>query len=131
MELKKVSGKTPVLDVGTIDKIKSGDIRVLPGIQSFQEHGVEFIDGKIVDFDVVILATGYKSNVPFWLKDNGFFSEKNGFPRKPNEWKGQNGLYAIGFSRRGLLGVSMDATKIADDIVQCYHKIDNGRQKSK
>jgi indole-3-pyruvate monooxygenase len=28
MELKKVFGKTPVLDVGTIDKIKSGDIKV-------------------------------------------------------------------------------------------------------
>jgi lysine/ornithine N-monooxygenase len=35
---------------------------VLPGIQSFSEHGVEFIDGKTEDFDVVILATGYKSN---------------------------------------------------------------------
>jgi len=29
MELKKVSGKTPVLDVGTIAKIKSGDIKVI------------------------------------------------------------------------------------------------------
>ena len=29
MELKKVSGKTPVLDVGTIGKIKSGDIKVI------------------------------------------------------------------------------------------------------
>jgi lysine/ornithine N-monooxygenase len=42
--------------------------QVLPGIQSFSEHGVEFIDGKTEDFDVVILATGYKSNVPYWLK---------------------------------------------------------------
>lgn len=29
MELKSVSGKTPVLDVGTLEKIKSGDIKVL------------------------------------------------------------------------------------------------------
>jgi indole-3-pyruvate monooxygenase len=29
MELKKVSGKTPVLDVGTIEKVKSGDIQVI------------------------------------------------------------------------------------------------------
>jgi lysine/ornithine N-monooxygenase len=41
---------------------------VFPAIQSFQEHGVEFIDGTIESFDVVILATGYKSNVPYWLK---------------------------------------------------------------
>ncbi|CAO2205105.1 unnamed protein product [Urochloa humidicola] len=131
MELKKVSGKTPVLDVGTIAKIKRGDIRVLPGIQNFREHGVEFIDGKIEDFDVVILATGYKSNVPYWLKENDFFSEKNGFPRKPNEWKGKNGLYAAGFSRRGLLGVSIDATKIADDIKQRCNDIGYEKHKTK
>ncbi|KAL6626993.1 hypothetical protein ACP70R_030719 [Stipagrostis hirtigluma subsp. patula] len=128
MELKRVSGKTPVLDVGTIDKIKSGDIQVFPAIQRFQEHGVEFVDGRIEDFDAVILATGYKSNVPYWLEENDFFSE-DGFPRKPNEWKGKHGLYAVGFSRRGLLGVSIDATKIADDIVQCWH--DMGYQKHK
>ena len=29
MELKKACGKTPVLDVGTIAKIKSGDIKVI------------------------------------------------------------------------------------------------------
>nr|CAB3475697.1 unnamed protein product [Digitaria exilis] len=131
MELKKVSGKTPVLDVGTISKIKSGDIKVLPGIQSFQEHGVEFIDGRTEDFDVVILATGYKSNVPYWLKENDFFSDKDGFPRKANEWKGKNGLYAAGFSRRGLLGVSIDATNIAYDIAQCCNGIGYEKHKSK
>jgi lysine/ornithine N-monooxygenase len=41
---------------------------VFPAIQSFQEHGVQFIDGKTESFDIVILATGYKSNVPYWLK---------------------------------------------------------------
>lgn len=29
MELKKLCGKTPVLDVGTIAKIKSGEIKVI------------------------------------------------------------------------------------------------------
>lgn len=29
LELKNLSGKTPVLDVGTLAKIKSGDIKVL------------------------------------------------------------------------------------------------------
>ncbi|XP_062189469.1 indole-3-pyruvate monooxygenase YUCCA4-like [Phragmites australis] len=131
MELKRVSGKTPVLDVGTIAKIKSGDIKVFPAIQRFLGHGVEFVDGRIEDFDAVILATGYKSNVPYWLKEKEFFSEKNGFPQKPNGWKGERGLYAVGFSRRGLLGVSMDATKVVDDIVQRWRDIGYGRHKMK
>ena len=29
LELKNLSGKTPVLDIGTLAKIKSGDIKVL------------------------------------------------------------------------------------------------------
>lgn len=29
LQLKNMSGKTPVLDVGTLAKIKSGDIKVL------------------------------------------------------------------------------------------------------
>jgi lysine/ornithine N-monooxygenase len=43
-------------------------MQVTPAIQCFQEHGVEFVDGSTEEFDVVILATGYKSNVPYWLK---------------------------------------------------------------
>ncbi|KAM0824862.1 hypothetical protein ACQ4PT_069924 [Festuca glaucescens] len=118
MELKAVSGKTPVLDVGTIAKIKSGNIEIFPAMRRFHDHDVEFIDGRIENFDVVILATGYRSNVPYWLKDKDFFSEKDGFPKKSKEWKGKNGLYAVGFSKRGLLGVSMDAMNISEDIVQ-------------
>ncbi|KAL5221108.1 hypothetical protein ABZP36_025821 [Zizania latifolia] len=131
LELKGVCGKTPVLDVGTLAKIKSGNIQVLPAIQCFREHGAEFVDGRTEDFDVVILATGYRSNVPYWLKEKDFFSEKDGFPKKSNGWKGQNGLYAVGFSRRGLLGVSMDATKITEDIVQRWRVMGYERCESK
>lgn len=50
------------------------------------------------------------------------FSEKDGLPRKPfpNGWKGDNGLYAVGFTKRGLLGASIDAKKIAEDIHRCW-----------
>ena len=34
----------------------------------------------------------------------------------PNGWKGDNGLYTVGFTRRGLLGTASDAVKIAKDI---------------
>ena len=46
------------------------------------------------------------------------FSEKDGLPREPfpNGWKGECGLYAVGFTKRGLLGSSLDATRIAEDI---------------
>ncbi|XP_072999626.1 indole-3-pyruvate monooxygenase YUCCA2-like [Typha latifolia] len=122
LELKSLSGKTPVLDVGTLAKIKSGDIMVFPAVRRFTEYGAEFVDGRSEVFDAVVLATGYKSNVPSWLKESEFFSEKDGLPRRPfpNGWKGESGLYAVGFTKRGLLGASFDATRIAHDIEQCW-----------
>ncbi|KAL9376330.1 hypothetical protein Peur_030450 [Populus x canadensis] len=124
IELKNLSGKTPVLDVGTLAKIKSGDIKICPEIKKLKRHTVEFIEGKTENFDAIILATGYKSNVPSWLKEGDMFSEKDGFPRKPfpNGWKGECGLYAVGFTKRGILGASVDATRIAEDIERCRNE---------
>ncbi|WOL00184.1 putative indole-3-pyruvate monooxygenase YUCCA9 [Canna indica] len=117
MELKNTQGKTPVLDIGALSKIRSGDIKVVPGIKRFSPGQVELVDGEVLDIDSVILATGYRSNVPQWLQGCDFFS-KDGFPRTPfpNGWKGQNGLYAVGFTRRGLSGASSDAVSAATDI---------------
>ncbi|XP_074287029.1 indole-3-pyruvate monooxygenase YUCCA6-like isoform X2 [Silene latifolia] len=123
LQLKKLSGKTPVLDVGTLDKIKRGDIKVCPGIKRLSMHNnVEFINGRIENFDAIILATGYKSNVPYWLKERKMFSQEDGLPRRPfpNGWKGDHGLYAVGFTKHGLLGASMDAKRIAEDIGRCW-----------
>ncbi|KAF5456532.1 hypothetical protein F2P56_026004 [Juglans regia] len=130
LELKNLSGKTPVLDVGTLAKIKSGDIKVFPGIKRLKAgYTVEFVDGKRENFDAIILATGYRSNVPSWLKEGEMFSQKDGFPRKafPNGWKGECGLYAVGFTKRGLLGASMDAKRIAEDIERC-RKVEANKQ---
>ncbi|KAL6340329.1 hypothetical protein AAG906_040766 [Vitis piasezkii] len=117
LKLKNTQGKTPVLDIGALEKIRSGDIKVVPGIKRFFPDSVELVNGEKLDIDSVVLATGYRSNVPFWLKESQFFC-KNGFPKAsfPNGWKGKAGLYAVGFSRRGLSGASLDATRIAQDI---------------
>ncbi|XP_023741536.1 indole-3-pyruvate monooxygenase YUCCA6 [Lactuca sativa] len=122
LELKNLSGKTPVLDVGALAKIKSGDIMICPSIQHIGHRNVKFVNGKVEDFDAIILATGYKSNVPSWLKEKNMFSEIDGYPRRPfpNGWKGAYGLYVVGFTKRGLLGASADAKRIAEDISKCW-----------
>ncbi|XP_021723662.1 indole-3-pyruvate monooxygenase YUCCA2-like [Chenopodium quinoa] len=118
LEYKSVSGKTPVLDIGTLSKVKDGTVKVFPAIKRLTRQGAEFVDGRMENFDAIIFATGFKSNVPSWLKDTTMFSEKDGYPVKPfpEGWKGENGLYAVGFTKRGLLGASHDAIMIAEDI---------------
>ncbi|KAK1379744.1 hypothetical protein POM88_026493 [Heracleum sosnowskyi] len=49
--------------------------------------------------------------------ENDFFT-REGIPVAPfpNGWKGKLGLYAVGFTRKGLSGASLDAMRVAQDI---------------
>ena len=68
MQQKNTEGKTPVLDIGALEKNKSGAIKVVPGIKRFSHDRVDLVDGENLYVDSVILATGYRSNVPSWLQ---------------------------------------------------------------
>ncbi|XP_020248154.1 probable indole-3-pyruvate monooxygenase YUCCA5 isoform X2 [Asparagus officinalis] len=122
LELKNTHGRTPVLDYGALSKIKSGEIEVVPAVKRFLPGGVEFADGRVDDFDAVVMATGYRSNVPYWLQGGTDFFSKNGLPKAqfPNSWKGKSGLYAVGFTKRGLAGASADAIKVAKDLGKAW-----------
>ncbi|URD75443.1 Flavin-binding monooxygenase-like [Musa troglodytarum] len=123
LELKHNQGQTPVLDIGALGKIKSGEMKVVPGIKRLLHGGVELVDGRVIDVDSVVLATGYCSNVPSWLQDTDCF-DKDGFPKQPfpNGWKGKTALYAVGFTKRGLAGASHDALKVAGDIGRVWRE---------
>lgn len=65
-----------------------------------------------------MLHVRFKIEICTIVQENNFFSKIDGFPCEPfpNGWKGENGLYAVGFNKRGLLGTSIEARKIAEDI---------------
>ncbi|KAL1368052.1 probable indole-3-pyruvate monooxygenase YUCCA3 [Arachis hypogaea] len=131
LELKNTAWKTPVLDIGALKKIRSGQIKVVPGIKRFWQGKVELVDGKILEIDSVVLATGYRSNVPSWLKENDMFSD-DGVPKDPfpNGWKGKAGLYAVGFTRRGLSGASLDAISVSHDIAKSWKEETKQKKKT-
>ncbi|QCE15678.1 probable indole-3-pyruvate monooxygenase YUCCA11 [Vigna unguiculata] len=117
--LKRKGGTTPTIDVGCVGRIKKGEIKVFPALSSIREgKTAEFEDGRDAEFDIIIFATGYNSTVLKWLKDYKELFNSNGMPKPgfPNHWKGENGLYCAGFSRRGLDGIAFDAQRIANDI---------------
>ncbi|KAK9040285.1 hypothetical protein V6N11_015457 [Hibiscus sabdariffa] len=116
--LKATAGRAPVIDVGTIGKIQSKEIKVVPAILKIDGKKVLFENGIEREFDVIIFATGYKSVINHWLKDYDYILNEDGMPENgfPHHWKGEKNLYCCGLSRRGLFGVSMDAMAIVDDI---------------
>uniref|UniRef100_A0A0D3HS58 indole-3-pyruvate monooxygenase n=1 Tax=Oryza barthii TaxID=65489 RepID=A0A0D3HS58_9ORYZ len=109
--LKANTGRSAVIDVGTVELIKKGDIKVFGTISCIKGNVVEFDDGKESYFDAIVFATGYTSTANNWLKNGEDMMNKEGMPKKdfPNHWKGSNGLYCVGFARRGLSGIAHDA----------------------
>lgn len=73
LTLKNHHGKTPVLDIGALERIRSGDINVVGRIKRFNHTSVELVNGETLDIDSVVLATGYCSNVPYWLQVRNIF----------------------------------------------------------
>nr|CAD1840048.1 unnamed protein product [Ananas comosus var. bracteatus] len=121
----------PVLDVGTYDKIRSGEIQVLPAVTSVKGNNVEFSDGNSYPFDAIIFATGYKSTIKEWLQSDEYLIGDDGMAKQkyPNQWKGKNGLYCVGLARRGLYGTSEEAQLIAEDISKEYNNKYNNNDK--
>ncbi|XP_059643130.1 probable indole-3-pyruvate monooxygenase YUCCA10 [Cornus florida] len=116
--LKGTTGRSPVIDVGTVEKIRSRAIKVFPAISCIKEEFVVFENGDQQQIDAIVFATGYKSTAKNWLKDYGYVLNEGGMPKNhfPFHWKGENGIYCAGLSKMGLAGVSSDAIAIADDI---------------
>ncbi|KAL1315377.1 hypothetical protein HN51_042144 [Arachis hypogaea] len=123
--LKEAAGRSPILDVGTIAKIKDGAIKVIPShIMRIENNKVIFGNNTEKEFDAIVFATGYKSVANKWLKDNyKYVLNEDGMPKNefPKHWKGEHGLYCAGLARRGLFGVKFDAEAIADDINRNLH----------
>lgn len=58
------------------------------------------------------------------MQGTDFFTEEGMLKTHcPHGWKGENGLYAVGFTRKGLLGTSSDAVNIARDIADKFRAI--------
>jgi cation diffusion facilitator CzcD-associated flavoprotein CzcO len=98
-KMRRVFGKTPTIDIGTVAKIKSGEIKVRKGIAALTENGVVFTNGISEKYDVLLLATGYTASLKdFILAKDSLFIE-NGEPAKKLAHDEEEGLYFLGFEK--------------------------------
>ncbi|MEM6318262.1 MAG: NAD(P)/FAD-dependent oxidoreductase [Bacteroidota bacterium] len=118
----KVTGKTPVVDIGTVNQIKAGKIKVMPAIERFESNGVLFKNGKKVEIDAVILATGYRAKVEDFLEDAAGLINQDNLPKSAICQGQHKGLYFIGFDNYklgGILGIiRTESEEIANHILQ-------------
>ncbi|MCI5080698.1 MAG: NAD(P)/FAD-dependent oxidoreductase [Saprospiraceae bacterium] len=116
----RVTGKTPVIDVGTLEQIKKGHIKVLPGIDRFTTEGVLFKNGEELPFDAIILATGYRPGIQDYFEHTDQLLDENEAPRQLIGKGDFENVYFIGYDNYtpgGILGViNRDSAIIAEHI---------------
>jgi len=113
-------GRTPVIDVGTLARIRSGEIAVRPGIRRLVADGAEFVDGSAGPFDAIVLATGYRAGVAALFPGVALAVDEHGLPREVVGVGALAGIYFVGFDTRqpgGLLrAIAAQALLVAERI---------------
>jgi cation diffusion facilitator CzcD-associated flavoprotein CzcO len=117
-------GKTPVIDIGTLDQIKAGAIKVVPRIERVNAKTVTFADGRELTFDAIILATGYRPGLASFLSNDlvARVTNERGYPK--DLWFSEpslQGLYFLGFSipiTGVLYHLNIDSDRIARHIAE-------------
>jgi len=105
IDFLRTTGKAPILDIGTVQQIKNGKIKIMPEIDCFHETGVTFKNGETKEIDAVLLATGYQAKLDDFLGNIDGFLNRNGLPRRPIGTGQHKNLYFIGFNGLQLYGI--------------------------
>ncbi|TGQ74508.1 NAD(P)/FAD-dependent oxidoreductase [Mesorhizobium sp. M00.F.Ca.ET.186.01.1.1] len=105
-------------DDGAVDAIKAGKIVVVPAIREFTRDGVILADGRLIDPDIVIAATGYRTGLEPMVGSLGVLDDKgvplfNGGDSDPK----LPGLWFTGM-RPSIRGCFANASILARAIVQ-------------
>jgi cation diffusion facilitator CzcD-associated flavoprotein CzcO len=110
-------GRVPLIDIGTLDAIRNGSIKIRGGIDRLTPEGVVFADGKSEPFDAVVLATGFRPDLrPLLPGVEGVF-DRHGMPLVTGRATREAGLYFCGqtTSPTGQLReIGIEALGIAD-----------------
>jgi len=113
-------GQVPLLDIGTVVRIKRGEIEVVHGVESFTASGARFTDGSERAFDCVVLATGYRPALGAFLDGAADWLDQEGAPPRSGTELAP-GLYCCGFyvAPTGMLReIAREVKRIADAIAR-------------
>ena len=112
-------GNVPTIDVGMVAQLRAGKVEVVPAVTGFEGAHVQLSDGRVLQPDAVIAATGYRDGATDLLDarssgDRTRASGALGDLQSP-------GLYAVGLSEspKGLLfQINLDSRRVARAIAR-------------
>jgi indole-3-pyruvate monooxygenase len=112
-------GKAPVLDIGIVQLIREGRVRIFAGVDRIEGATVHFTDGRSEAFDAVVAGTGYERNCAQILEAGQHRISDLRVRIDKQRYFGEDGLYFCGYwvSPTGQIReIARDAKKIAADI---------------
>jgi cation diffusion facilitator CzcD-associated flavoprotein CzcO len=116
-QMVEEDGRVPLIDIGTLGKIRNGAIKVRGGIDRLTSESVIFDDARSEQFDAIILATGFRPDLRQLLPDVKGVFDNHGMPLVTGKATDAPGLYFCGqiTSPTGQLReIGIEAQQIAD-----------------
>ena len=89
-------GRVPLIDIGTLARIRDGSIKIRGGIDRFTTDSVVFLDGTTERIGAVILATGFRPDLRRLMPDVDGVFDRAGMPRVTGQATVASGLYFCG-----------------------------------
>jgi cation diffusion facilitator CzcD-associated flavoprotein CzcO len=116
-QMVEEDGRVPLIDIGTLARIRDGSIKIYGGIDRLTSDGVGFADGRHAKFDAIILATGFRPDLRQLIPDVEGVFDGHGMPVVTGQATNAPGLYFCGqiTSPTGQLReIGIEAQQIAD-----------------
>jgi putative flavoprotein involved in K+ transport len=88
----------PIVDVGLVAAVKQGSVRVVPGLERFDDGIPVLADGSTVEVDAIVAATGFRTGLEPLVGHLGVLDDA-GVPvvHGPEEHPDAPGLHFVGF----------------------------------
>ncbi|MGI3779239.1 MAG: flavin-containing monooxygenase [Janthinobacterium lividum] len=89
-------GVVPLQDVGLIDAVRSGTVRVRPAVSDLTATGARFVDSTTAQYDAIVAAVGYRPALASTLTRE--LLDARGLPRVSGGPAAAPGLYFTGYT---------------------------------
>ena len=88
----------PIVDVGLVAAVKNGTVQVVAGLERFEDGRPVLADGRSVEVDAIVAATGFRTGLEPLVGHLGVLDD-NGVPlvHGPDEHPGAPGLHFVGY----------------------------------
>jgi cation diffusion facilitator CzcD-associated flavoprotein CzcO len=118
-QMVEEDGRIPLIDVGTLARIRDGSIKIRGGIDRFTADGVVFTQATAEKFGAVILATGFRPDLRQLIPEAEDVFDQHGMPMVTGQPTRMPGLYFCGqiASPTGQLReIGIEAQRIAEAV---------------